>query len=162
MCWTQAKALLALMGFCLSTCCAHAFCFREASQMYRIDEGLLRSIAWVESRQSADVVNTNSNGTRDVGVMQINSTHLKELSKYSITEKDLHDPCVNVKVGAWILANSIRTHGNTWRAVGAYNASAAGGELNRKIYAAKVKSAMNARLGSVQTQDLSTTLVVFE
>lgn len=130
--------------------------------MYRVDEGLLRSIAWVESHQSADAVNINSNGTRDVGVMQINSTHLKELSKYSITEKDLHDPCVNVKVGAWILANSIRTHGNTWRAVGAYNASAAGAERNRKIYAAKVKSAMNARLGSVESQDLNTTLVVFK
>ncbi len=138
------------------------FCYSQASHMYRVDEGLLRSIAWVESHQNVNIVNTNANGTRDIGVMQINSSHLQELSKYSITEKELHDPCVNIKVGAWILANSIYKYGNTWRAVGAYNASAVGGEQNRKIYAAKVRSAMNARLGSVANQDLNTALVVYK
>jgi soluble lytic murein transglycosylase-like protein len=138
------------------------FCYSQASHIYRVDEGLLRSIAWVESHQKVNIVNTNANGTRDIGVMQINSSHLQELSKYSITEKELHDPCVNIKVGAWILANSIYKYGNTWRAVGAYNASAVGGEQNRKIYAAKVRSAMNARLGSVANQDLNTALVVYK
>jgi len=141
---------------------SEAFCYSQASQMYSVDEDLLRSIAWVESHQKVNIVNTNTNGTRDIGVMQINSSHLIELAKYSITEKQLHDPCVNIKVGAWILANSIYKYGNTWRAVGAYNASAVGGEQNRKIYATKVRSAMNARLGSVAKQNLNTDLVIYK
>ena len=160
MLFTKTKSFLALLTLSFSVSGVHAFCYGEASAMYRVDERLLRSIAWVESAGRVDAININLNGTRDVGLMQINSSHFKELSKYAISEKDLHDPCVNIKVGAWILANSIKKHGNTWRAVGAYNAGASNDEFNRKVYAAKIRSAMNEGAGTTKFQDLSTTMVV--
>ena len=53
--------------------------------------------------------------------MQINSSWLPTLRRFGIVEKDLYEPCVSIDVGAWILAHNIRSYGNTWAAVGAYN-----------------------------------------
>lgn len=58
---------------------------------------------------------------RDLGVMQINTQHLERLERYGISERDLFDPCVNIHVGAWILADAVRRHGMTWKAVGVYH-----------------------------------------
>jgi soluble lytic murein transglycosylase-like protein len=54
--------------------------------------------------------------------MQINSAHLPVLAKFGIQEQHLYDPCVSIHVGAWILGDNLRRMGNSWIAVGAYNA----------------------------------------
>lgn len=67
-------------------------------------------------------VGRNSNGTRDIGLMQINSTWLPKLAQYGVSEANLFDACTNAYVGTWILAQNIAKLGNSWEAVGAYNA----------------------------------------
>ncbi len=48
------------------------------------------------------------NGTRDIGLMQINSIHLPRLLKLGVTEERLlSEPCLSVEVGASILADFI-------------------------------------------------------
>ncbi|AIJ07817.1 transglycosylase SLT domain protein [Edwardsiella piscicida] len=99
-------------------------CFVRAGQSYNISPILLKAIAIQESNLSSHVVSKmNANGTYDVGIMQINSFHFEKLKKMGITEDDLiNDPCVNIFVGAYILAMNIKSNGATWESVGAYNA----------------------------------------
>lgn len=111
-------------------------CWHAAGKAYHLPPTLLYSIALVESGNRAWVVNRNTNGTYDLGVMQINSMHLPRLARYGITaQKLLADPCLNVHVGAMILRENIDRYGWSWRAIGAYNA---GSEHKRAAYARKV------------------------
>lgn len=98
-------------------------CWKEAGDRYGIDPWLLYAIAEQESNFDPNAINdSNKNLTRDVGLMQINSFWLPKLKEYGISESDLFDPCINIHVGAWVLAQSIKVFGYNWEAIGAYNA----------------------------------------
>ena len=113
---------------------AHA-CWEEIGNRYNINPYLLAAIAKTESNFKANAVRRNKNGTRDIGVMQINSLWLPELAKYGISEDHLFDPCVNIAVGAWILRQRQASYGNTWEAVGTYHSKTPDFKWN---YAGKV------------------------
>jgi soluble lytic murein transglycosylase-like protein len=101
-------------------------CWDEAAQRYQVNARLLYAIAKCESGLRPMVVNRAHiarTGTYDIGLMQINSSNLPELSRYGISEKQLYDACTNIEVGARILADKIQRHGLSWEAVGAYNAA---------------------------------------
>ncbi|WP_249173340.1 lytic transglycosylase domain-containing protein [Burkholderia dolosa] len=119
---------------------ADAMCFEDAGARYGIDPNLLHAIAIVESNMNPNAIGKNRNGTVDVGLMQINSSHFHRLQRQGISrEKLTRDPCTSVLVGAEILSTFIERHGYTWRAVGAYNAgSGEKREAARKSYAGKV------------------------
>jgi len=104
---------------------AEANCFQEAGERYHIDPLLLYAIAQVESGMNPAALNTNRDGSRDIGLMQINSRHLPRLAAFGIDEHKLQsEPCTSVMVGAWILAQFVQQLGYGWQAVGAYNAGA--------------------------------------
>lgn len=105
-------------------------CMESAGARYRINPVLLWSIAKVESGFSPIAENSNANGSTDIGVMQINSAWLPSLTRYGIDRQKLKNPCVNIHVGAWILARNIRRYGYNWEAVGAYNAVTAAKRVN--------------------------------
>lgn len=134
---------------------AHAFCFEEAGALYGVPPSLLRGIAQVESSMNPGALNEGHlRRTRsvDVGLMQINSRWLSRepFKSLGYQREHLLNPCANVKVGAWILANEIRQRGLNWEAVGAYNASCRtlkGDDCSRARlgYAWKVYRAMERR-----------------
>lgn len=98
-------------------------CWVAAAVRYDLPVDLLYAIGQVESGHQAHAVATNTNGSRDIGLMQINSTWLPKLEGYGITERVLLEhPCTNVQVGAWILAQEVKRFGYSWQAIGAYNA----------------------------------------
>lgn len=122
---------------------ASAYCWEEVASRYNIEPQLLQAIAAVESGYQADAMNhANRNGTRDIGLMQINSIHLPRLLKQGITEERLlSEPCLSVEVGASILAEFIQRFGYNWTAVGAYNVGAGAGEQREALrlrYAEKI------------------------
>ncbi|WP_078789316.1 lytic transglycosylase domain-containing protein [Trichlorobacter thiogenes] len=112
---------------------AHAYCFEEAGQLYGINPMVLRSIAGVESGNKPDAVGKNTNGSYDVGLMQINTIWKSTLGQERW--KHLGDACYNTKTGAWILAACISKYGYNWRAVGCYNSQT---PEKSEIYAKKV------------------------
>ena len=110
-------------------------CIHQAARRYQVDERLIHAIIQVESSGNPSALNRNTNGSQDIGLMQINSSWLPVLGRYGIQHHHLYDPCTNVHVGAWVLAGNIARYGPTWRAVGAYNARSL---VKRKGYVAKV------------------------
>ncbi|WP_126448268.1 lytic transglycosylase domain-containing protein [Sulfuricystis multivorans] len=114
---------------------ANAACFDEAAARYRIPSSLLMAISRVESSGNPHAINRNSDGSYDIGHMQINSRWIPVLQRYGITERNLFDACTNTYVGAWILAQNIHRLGYGWDAIGAYNAS---NQAKRMAYARKV------------------------
>lgn len=100
----------------------NADCFALAADRHNVPADLLRAIACVESNHNPHAMNHNTNGSTDVGVMQINSLWFSSLSDFDIEPDHLWDMCVNIHVGAWVLVQKINAFGFTWRAIGAYNA----------------------------------------
>lgn len=117
------------------------FCFEEAGKAYGISPLLLRGIARVESSMNPAAINRNTNGSSDLGLMQINSFWLKPLGT---TARELvTDPCYNVMAGAWVLRDCLDRHGETWEAVGCYNATSRRKRVNYswKVYRELLKGA---------------------
>jgi len=96
-------------------------CVGQAAAFHRVNADILHAIILVESDGRPSVVNRNRNGTLDIGMAQINSIHLPELSRYGIQAEHLFDECVAAFVAAWHYGRQVRRLGNTWQAIGAYH-----------------------------------------
>jgi soluble lytic murein transglycosylase-like protein len=119
--------VLILTATLTSALCAHPAAaanlfFEQAGARYGVSPLILQAIAQQESGMNPRALHRNSNGTRDIGIMQINSSWLGFLARYRINETDLLDACTNIHVGAWILASNFQRMGVSWEALGAYNA----------------------------------------
>ncbi len=120
--------------------------FTEAAALYQLDPDLLRAITWVESHGQPGAVGPRlADGHRAWGAAQINDVHLPELVSYGVTQRDLLDPCINLRLSAWVLANCIRAKGPTWAAVGCYNTGP--GSRNTAAQARYVRLVQHAYAG---------------
>lgn len=94
-------------------------CYSASAKKWNVSENLLRAIAKVESGDSPKAVSPAD----AIGLMQIHSSWLPKLKSFGIEREDLFDACTNIDVGAWILSSELKVKGNSWEAVGAYNAA---------------------------------------
>lgn len=94
----------------------------EAS-LQGVNFALVDALIHIESNWNADALNMgNGNGTKDYGLMQVNSTHIKgNLCPESKVWLDLMNPRVNVRCGIRILKTSIDSTSTTKQALTKYN-----------------------------------------
>lgn len=95
--------------------------FDEAGAYYNIPPLLLKNIATIESANNPNAIRINDNGTRDYGLMQINSIHFKTLQQWGINEHNIMDPKVNIFVGSWLVSQHIKERGFNLQAIGNYH-----------------------------------------
>lgn len=122
---------------------AGAFCFEAAADRYGLPPDLLRSIAELESGLDPDAAAWNADGSVDVGLMQINSSWKQRLGRAGWIGV-CTDPCYNVTVGAWILADCLQRLGYTPEGIGCYNARS---PEKRERYTRKVVQRLLEQLG---------------
>lgn len=115
-------------------------CIQTAALRYHIPSTLLVGILKTEGGQVGQM-HYNANGSYDMGPAQVNSIWLPQLQAAGFTRSDIiNNSCINITVGAWILAQAMEgadplEPADYWRHVGAYNSKTP--EYNRR-YAAKV------------------------
>lgn len=117
------KTLMIFSLLILSTPSWAADCFDMAGRDYQIDPDLLRAISWQESNWVVGAIGKNPGTGYGAGLMQIDSQHHTQLSRYGIKPENLlTDVCLNIYTGAYYLALAFKKWGVSWEAVGAYNA----------------------------------------
>ncbi len=96
-------------------------CINEAAIEFNIPAKLIIALLSIE-RGKVGKIRANKNGSYDMGPMQINSSWLPELKKHGISREDIiFNPCVNVKIGAWILGRYIASETDLLTGIGNYN-----------------------------------------
>ena len=144
--------MIRLLTICcfLLPCSARADCYAAAAQRYSVNIDVLWAVAMVESSLNPNAIGIPlKEGDVALGLMQVNTIHLKGLAKYGIKRKDLFNPCTSFALGAWVLSGCIRDVGNTWTALGCYVAGAKSKAVTaQRQYVAKVQRAYAARTAS--------------
>lgn len=95
--------------------------FEKAGAHYNIPPLLLKNIATIESAGNPNAIRRNDNGSKDYGLMQINSIHFHKLSQWGINERNILNPQINIFVGSWLLSEHIKERGFNLQAIGNYH-----------------------------------------
>jgi hypothetical protein len=102
-------------------------CIEASSRAYRIPPAILVILLNVEGG-SLGAVSQNTNGTVDIGPMQVNQIWVPGVAAHWSTTNDrayraLRDNfCANLEAGAWILRQGLdEAHGDFWEGVGYYH-----------------------------------------
>lgn len=112
-------------------------CINHAAEIFHVPATLIISVMKIENGWNGAAIK-NKNGTYDLGVMQVNSSWLKQVRKTGITREQLqYDPCVNVHTATWILAKGL-AKGEGWQGVGNYHSAT---PVYNQRYRQKVKMA---------------------
>lgn len=143
------KNLFSLFFFFFLTSSLHALnslydrYFQEAGIHYNIPPLLLKNIANIESGGNPNVIRINNNGTKDYGLMQINTIHFRRLSAWGICERNILDPKINIFAGSWLLSEHIKERGFNLQAIGNYHSKTQSYKerwLKKLIVALKISS----------------------
>lgn len=118
-----------------------AACLFLAAQNYMVPPAVLLGIMQVEGGRPGIEAGPNTNGTYDLGVMQINTLWVKELAEYwGVDRKTARkwirdDVCTNMGVAAWILRQKINQTGNLNTAIAYYHSATPhiGSRYRRKV-----------------------------
>lgn len=119
-------------------------CIMATSLYYGVPPAALVGIYGVEGGSQGIAVR-NTNGSYDLGYMQINTIHAPEMAEiWGISEEEAiesirHDACTNVEVAGFLLARHMKDADHIYDAIGRYHSKT---PKYKKIYIDKVISFM--------------------
>lgn len=144
---------------------ALALCIFTAAQTYSVPPTVILGVLNVESGK-VGMAQPNTNGTYDLGPMQINTIWVPELAAYwRVPEKTAlrwvrDDACVNVGVGAWILRKKMNESGSLVGGIAGYHSGtpSLGASYRNKVLTAMqryrlVRQPSDLVMGSTRTAD---------
>lgn len=124
-------------------------CIREAAQ----GKAWLERTLWALRDQEAGWLGAqvaNSNGTHDLGPLQINSSWVPRLGKLTGRAEPVirawlaGDACFNVRAARWIFLSGLAASGDYWKAVGMYHSPTL---WRQRRYALSVAKHLRRRFG---------------
>lgn len=111
--------------------------FKKYEKEYGISYFLMKSIAITENAKfDENAIMHNTNGTRDIGLMQINTSWKHWMPEAGITNEKLKDVDFNIKVAFMIVDRIIQQHGYSWDAIGRYHS---GTPKFKKVWLKRIK-----------------------
>ena len=125
-----------------------AACLMLAAQTYAVPPAVLVGIYQVEGGTAGQAVGPNSNGSYDLGPMQINTVWIPELARKWGVDEDTalryvrDDPCTNMGVSAWILRGHMNATGSLSTAIAHYHSKT---PQYGTVYRSKVVNALRAK-----------------
>lgn len=145
-----------------------AACLAMAAQTYQVPPQILVGILHVEGGKVGQQVR-NTNGTYDLGPMQINTLWTKELAKEwgvsRSTAKKLirDDACTNINVAAWIFRRNLDESKSLYKAIAWYNSRTPhiGNRYRKKVLAAMRKKNLLPQTKKVEKPTLTTKKFAF-
>ncbi|GBQ87684.1 lytic transglycosylase domain-containing protein [Asaia krungthepensis] len=106
---------------------AYANCMIFVASLYHLPPRVLPAILGVEDGRNG-VIHHNSNGTDDLGVMQVNTLWVGPIARFTHASPDvvyrnlLNQPCYNISAAGAIMRLYLNeAHGDLMRAVGNYH-----------------------------------------
>lgn len=128
---------------------AEATCIATAATHFRVPELALWVLRDVEAG-TLGRVSANTDGSYDIGPMQINSWWLKHVARHGITEDMLlNNLCMNISVGAWILRQELDRHKDLSKAMAHYHSPT---PRHQKRYLGLVVRAIDKRLAALKNE----------
>jgi hypothetical protein len=126
-------------------------CIALVSAFYHLPPHVLPSIQMVEGGR-AGLVQPDSDGSADLGVMQINTRWIAPLAQHTrapesvVRNRLINEPCFNIATAGAIMRIYLQEeHGNLLRAVGDYNSHT---PLRNLSYQTKVLTAAEHLFGA--------------
>lgn len=125
---------------------AFAACIFAAAQTYAVPPSVILGVLHVEGGKPG-MASRNTNGTYDLGPMQINTIWVPQLARYwrvpeaTALRMVRDNACVNIGVGAWILRSKMNQTGSLYRGIAHYHSATPeiGGRYRDKVMTAMQK-----------------------
>jgi soluble lytic murein transglycosylase-like protein len=128
-------------------------CVERAAEAFEVESIVIWTLLDVESG-TVGKVSRNTNGTVDIGPMQINSIHLPRLEKLGVTLEQLRDNlCTNINVGTWIFKQEYARTKNIAQAVASYHSRT---PRHQARYLGLAVAALERRIARAKAEEAAT------
>jgi len=119
-------------------------CVAKAADVFRVERSALYLILDVEGGTLGQTSAPNTDGSVDIGQMQVNTWWVPKLAARGITEDQLtNNLCINIMAGAWIYSNERRHSKTVAEAIARYHSPSA---KEQRAYLTQVEKAIDQRL----------------